>query len=271
MPPAFTARRGLLNPLRPPNFVLRDTLQVALDKEAALRKLLAEGKKVGYSIDTPTEAEQAAGLFNCTTFIVEVLEEAGYPVDRRLQAGGVQARLRDFINIEADDSEHLVLPELHAAASSQKKALLTALVDQGDPRITGVVIGLVTLHLGREIQSREALRPGDLLQTWTRVGSGSWRGHCTQVREVQAKNVHGDYVILDETTTPREEVLTDLLLRQHGSHLPLGRSFSDADKNDDILGLSVYTRDLVSLPTQCGKGDELHWYAVRPAGSDWPL
>lgn len=271
MPPPFTARRALLNPLRPPNFVLRDTLQVALDKEVVLRKQLAEGKKVGYSIDTPTDAEQAGGLFNCTTFIVEVLEEAGYPVDRLLRAGGVQARLRDFINIEADDPERLVLPELHAARDSQKKSLLTALVDQGDPRITGVVIGLVTLQLGTEISSRDALRPGDLLQTWTRVGSGSWRGHCTQVREIQAKNVQGDYVTFDETTTPRPELLTDLLLRQHGSHLPLGRSFSDADRNADILGLSVYTRDLVSLPLQRGQGDELHWYAVRPAGSDWPL
>jgi hypothetical protein len=65
--------------------------------------------------------------------------------------------------------------------------------------------------------------------------------------------------------------LTELLLRQHGSHLPVGRRFSDADKNADILGLSVYTRDLVSLPVRRGQGDELHWYAVRPAGSNWPV
>ena len=271
MPPPFTSRRALLNPLRPPAHVFRDTLQVALDKEAMLRKQLADGKKVGYSIDTPTEAEQAGGLFNCTTFIVEVLEEAGYPVERLLQVGEVRARLRDFINIEADDPEHLVLPELHAARDSDKKGLLTALVDRQDPRITGVVVGLVTLHLGREIPTRDALRPGDLLQTWTRVGSGSWRGHCTQVREIQAKNGQGDFVVFDESTTPREELLTELFLRQHGSHLPVGRRFSDADKNADILGLSVYTRDLVSLPVRRGQGDELHWYAVRPAGSNWPV
>ena len=271
MPPPFTSRKALLSPLRPMKPLFRDTLEVALVKEAELRKQLAEGKKVGYSIDTPTEAEQASGLFNCTTFIVEVLEEAGYPVERPLDAGGVQARLRDFINIEADDPDHLVLPELHAARDNQKKGILTALVDQEDPRIKGVVTGLVGLHLGTEITRRDALRPGDLLQTWTRVGSGSWRGHCTQVREIQAKNVQDDYVIFDEKTTPREELLTELLLRQHGSHLPLGRSFSDADKNADILGLSVYTRDLVSLPQQPGQGDELHWYAVRPVGSEWPL
>ena len=203
--------------------------------------------------------------------LADVLEDAGYPVGRLLRVGEVQARLRDFINIEADDPEHLVLPELYAARDSQKAGRLTALVDQGDPRIRGVVVGLVTLQLGREISSRDALRPGDLLQTWVRVGSGSWRGHCTHVREIQAKNGAGDFVVFDERTTPRTEVLTELLLRQHGSHLPVGRRFSDADKNADILGLSVYTRDLVSLPAQRGRGDELHWYAVRPAGSNWPV
>lgn len=87
--------------------------------------------------------------FVCTTYTIEVLTRAGYPVD---------AVMRDRINIEAF------------------RAPLADAVARGDAEISGVVHALVVAGLGDPIAS-EGIAAGDFMQYWYTTASGGLAGH----------------------------------------------------------------------------------------------
>lgn len=87
--------------------------------------------------------------FVCTTYTIEVLTRAGYPVD---------AVMRDRINIEAF------------------RAPLADAVARGDVEISGVVHALVAAGCGDPIAS-ECIAAGHFMQYWYTTASGALAGH----------------------------------------------------------------------------------------------
>lgn len=94
--------------------------------------------------------------FVCTTYCVEVLRRAGYPVDQALS---------DRINIEAFD------PPLAEA------------VARGDDAIAGIAWGLAAAGLGQRLDDPQRLRAGDFMQYWYRTADGRLLGHVAQIAE----------------------------------------------------------------------------------------
>lgn len=87
--------------------------------------------------------------FVCTTYTIEVLTRAGYPVD---------AVMRDRINIEAF------------------RAPLAAAVARGDVEISGVVHALLAAGLGDPI-APASIAAGDFMQYWYTTATGGLAGH----------------------------------------------------------------------------------------------
>lgn len=216
---------------------MQNTLLVALAKEKILRALRQQKGPnwVSYQLN-PSPSEQAQGHYDCTTFVAAVLREAGYnlaqPIENQLK-----------IDVPT------ILPELQALPEAQHPAKLKQLVDGYDPRTQGVVFALKKSGQGGSIFQRDALRPGDFLQTWLRV-QGHVQGHCTQVHRVYAR-LNGKSVILDEHSVPNHQSYQVQQVALHGAHF------------DDAAGISVRTKEAETL-------DAYLWYGVRPIGSMWP-
>lgn len=216
---------------------MQNTLLVALAKEKALRALRQQkgAQWVGYQLN-PSPFEQAQGYYDCTTFVAAVLRESGYnlaqPIENQLK-----------IDVPT------ILPELQALPEAQRPAKLKQLVESHDARTQGVVFALKHSAQGGGIYQRDALRPGDFIQTWHSV-QGHVQGHCTQVHRVYAK-LNGKSLILDERSVPDKQVYQVQQVALHGAHF------------NDAAGISVRTKDPETL-------DAYLWYGVRPIGSAWP-
>jgi hypothetical protein len=263
-----SARRPALDPL----------LGAALAREQHYLRLLADPAtcgSVGYAACTPTRAEVDAGRSNCTTFIEAVLRDAGYDVDGPLALGALAVSIHDAVNIRAESGQladgqrvRPVLPEL-LAPDADRGRLLATLVGDGDPRTRGVALALVASGQGAAVVGMDALRPGDVVQTWVlrRDAQGSLvgaRGHATLVRRVRAvKQRSGETVLLDEATPAAALELSVGGVELLGSHLPEG---SAPDAAGFRPGRSVFTRAPVVLDAEFAR-----WYAVRPSKSPWAL
>jgi hypothetical protein len=101
---------------------------------------------------------------DCVQFLLAVVDDLARQQD--LPPIGRAVRAAIAINLDEE-----------AAANLQ------TLVEQGDPRTTGIQAALVNAGLGVKVAPSEA-RPGDLVQYWYRQG-GAWRGHSGVIESIR--------------------------------------------------------------------------------------
>ena len=199
---------------------------------------------------------EADGLFDCDTFVVRCLEEAGYDLDISIRVGEVETTARRFVMIHAETilREEFQLDGDEEQDSLQKQAVLAELLSEEDGRMKGVVTALVASQQGTEIVDKNSLRPGDIMQFWYRkesVGDDTKRigGHAVIIHTVKT-----DAGVLDESSPPSD---TPLQVRGIGALSTHGARAGGSD---------VYTKAFVDPDAAYMK-----WSAVRPSGSRWPL
>jgi hypothetical protein len=204
------------------------------------------------------QAREDAGSFDCDTFVVHVLEEAGYDLDAVIVVEGQRTTVRRFVMLHAETilrEEFQITTNAQgkqesALSSSSRRRELAKLVNDDDARMEGVVTALTLSGQGSKISDKNKLRPGDLMQYWFLKGPGQAGGHAVVVHKVRT----GQGVLHDssESNDQSFEVTGVGLLSAHAQR---------DDKPD------VFTTDFVD-PDQKFK---LGWSAVRPSGSAWPI
>lgn len=200
------------------------------------------------------DARESAGKFDCDTFVVHVLEEAGYDLDAVITVEGQETTVRRFVMIHA---ETIMRDEFQIPAGSQdsplsksdRLAVLKGLLDSGDERMGGVATALVASGQGHSITNKNELRPGDLLQYWYKRGRDGAAGHAVVVHKVRTRGG-----ILDEKSSPTAEPMS---VRGVGL---LSAHYKAPNKSD------VFTKGFVDPDREY-----LKWFAVRPSGSKWPM
>lgn len=229
--------------------VTADVLAIALRRRDELAPGAAARPSGGYHFD-PTDAEQAQGLYDCTTFIAAILEDAGFDMDRSVRVAGVPATVRELVMIEVV----LFGPGYRGARDLEIR------VGEDDPRVMGVVAALVASAQGAQIRALDDLRPGDLVQTWrryTRRGTSVLQGHVTVVHTVEAQEPSGAAKSLDERSPPGPGPLLVHGVGLLGAHLPTATEPA-----------SVHTRPADDL-RRLDRSRRERWYAVRPFSSRW--
>lgn len=198
-------------------------------------------------------AREADGQLDCDTFVVHVLEEAGYDLDAVITVEGKETTVRRFVMIHAETimREEFQIPagaQESPLSSAERLSVLKSLLDSGDERMGGVATALVASGQGSAITSKDDLRPGDLLQYWYSRGRDGAAGHAVVVHKVRTSAG-----VLDEKSAPTSEALS---VRGVGL---LSAHYKAANKSD------VFTKDFVDPDREY-----LKWFAVRPSGSQWP-
>ncbi len=195
---------------------------------------------------------EAKGRFDCDTFVVHCLEEAGYDLDRVIEVEGIETTVRRFVMIHAETILRKEF-ELDAAAAMPlqgKQAVLAELLYRDDARMGGVVTALVVSEQGTEISDKNDLRPGDIMQFWYQQGDPKHiGGHAVIIHTVQT-----DAGVLDENTPPSR---APLQVRGIGALSAHGVRAGGSD---------VYTKAFVDPDTAYKE-----WFAVRSTGSQWPM
>ena len=110
---------------------------------------------------SPTAADREAGRYDCTTFVEELLKQAGF------RTGGDIGRRINIVMTGPDT------------------ARLKQLVVAKDAKIKGVVEALVSSGQGGEVTGMSSLQPGDVLQLW-RIQDERPGGHTGIVKSVDA-------------------------------------------------------------------------------------
>lgn len=198
---------------------------------------------------------EAAGTFDCDTFVVHCLEEAGYDLDAVIVVGGQETTVRRVVMLHAETifraELQLDAPEGDAMGKGEKLAALKGMLEAEDPRMKGVVSALTLSGQGAEIHEMNDLRPGDLVQYWfntTTEGLAGVNGHAVVVHRVLAEGG-----TLDERSRPSDAA-------------PVGRvrAVSLLSAHAKVKGNDVYTKQPQDLDRAFAE-----WFGVRPAGSPW--
>lgn len=261
----------------------RDVLDSAIRMEEHNQSLPAEsanGTVKGYHGSTPTRRERNEGATNCSSWLADVLADAGYDTSRtisyELPDGSMsEATVEDWVNIRAEEESDKhraenedfipVLPEvMNPPNGGNANRVLRGLINNDDPRIQGAPFALDITGQGTLVAEWDGIRPGDVLQTWTATGGG----HSTIVHTIKGIDSDGNEVFLgpDSSLEDYENLhLRNVQLEVIGSHLPKGTGLGDLRHDSDgiLPGDSIYVKDIL--------GEEVHhrWYAARPNGSDW--
>ncbi|MEL6349041.1 MAG: hypothetical protein AAFV53_38410 [Myxococcota bacterium] len=240
---------------------LGDTAQIAVDTKDARdwEYLYAENMAEVRPEDPDTEITSRLqervedGHFDCDTFVIHVLEEAGYDLDAVIVVEGQQTTVRRFAMIHAETilREEFEIPEGEQESpllSAEKRKKLGELLDNQDARMGGMMTALTLSGQGVQISDKNELRPGDLLQYWKKKDKKA-SGHAVIVHEV--RTVDG---VLDETAQPIDAPMIVTGIGVLSAH---------AERTGEP---DVYTKGFVD-PDQ----EYSTWFAVRPAGSRWPV
>ena len=268
---------------------VRDLLEVALEIERR-DKMNNQGRQI-YRWETPTPAEQDAGIWNCTTFVTRVIAEAGYNVEARhsVTVGEGQeqvthdALMSDWFNNRAEESTpeqeaaglkmEMLIPEVGQARASAKSYELSMLTQHEDVRIQGAHGAFIRTDLGAPVHEQNGLRPGDLLQWWNWKRDYLSSGHGVIVHRITGtfegpsqtcvgpegeSYKQGDRITLDERWAPQQIFLGESSFEVIGSHFPIGL-------NGAGRGVTLYTKNARNLE-ETGK-----WYACRPYANRWAI
>ena len=204
------------------------------------------------------QAREDAGIFDCDTFVVHVLEEAGYDLDAVIVVEGQRTTVRRFVMLHAETILRDELQITTNAQGEQQSALsargrrkeLAKLVNDDDARMEGVVTALTLSGQGSKIADKNELRPGDLMQYWYRKGPGEAGGHAVLVHKVRTRQG-----VLDDSSEA-----VDRSFKVTGVGVLSAHSAREGEPD-------VYTKGFVDPDRSYSLG----WSAVRPSGSPWPI
>lgn len=269
-------------------------------------------------------ADWRRGRFDCSGFLLHVLERSGIDIGARVgfeipaasaskEAGRAEATTYDLVHMtenvlpelgrareEAGDAEVesilrrygiprrggidarvAALPEgadkaravaLRRRAERARTARLRELVEADDPRTRGVVHAMTAAGFGRPVEP-EAIRPGDMVQTWS-FGSVGVVGHAGIAHVVRCRGdvrgrhgnvLHDVDLTLDRRTDPASVLAitgvesVELL----GAHGP-GREHTGRWRPGGVY-VKPPTR---FVPGEASGFDRIH--VGRPASSRWP-
>ena len=200
------------------------------------------------------DEREAAGQFDCDTFVIHVLETAGYDLDAVIVVEGQETTVRRFIMLHAETilRDEYQIPEgaqESPLSTRQKQGELYDLLQEDDARMGGVMTALTLSGQGTQVTDKDDLRPGDLLQYWFSSGSERARGHAVVVHTVKTR-AHGT---LNEASPPQAQDLDVTGVGLLSAHT-------------QVAGTDVFTK----RPLDPDRAF-LKWFAVRPSGSRWPL
>ena len=228
----------------------------------------------------------AADYEDCCIYVLHTLEAAGYDVDKVITVNQQTTTVRRFVLIHAETLLHGNSDGYADIATNEKHPYHAVL--------KGVVTALTASKQGTELDTVDAIRPGDLLQWWTEGNSG----HTTIIHQVKTNQgiINNNHKPEDYPQGPALQVEAVAVLGAQTSirsyqdeqqeYVPAGAESQTPDqrqeKQDDLFTKEddVYVTDFVTLDDN-GKGfipglgsknpraQIVNWWSVRPNGSKW--